>query len=438
MKKIDSLIFARWIVTVDHDDAVLENQAVAVDKGKVIDILPQAAAQEKYQANHFYERHSHILLPGLINSHTHAAMNLFKGMADDVPLMEWLDKHIWPAENQWVSRKFVEDGTELAIAEMLKSGTTCFNDMYFYPDVSARVSVKTGIRAVIGLIVLDFPTMWAENADEYISKGVNIHDAYRDSSRISTMFAPHAPYTVSDESLIKVQTLADELQMAVHIHLHETAFEVDETIKSTGGRPLARLESLGLLGPSLVAVHMTQLTEDEIFLLAKTKVNVVHCPASNMKLASGFCPVQALKDAGVNVSLGTDSSASNNDLNLFGEMKLAALIGKGYFSDPKALNANMVLRMATINGARALGLEEKVGSIEIGKEADMIVVDINEPATSPVYNPVSHLVYSTARNQISDVWVAGKILLKDKMLLTINETSLMKKSQNWADKIKEI
>ncbi len=437
MKKIDSLILARWVVTVDADDSVLARQAVAIDKGKIIDILPQADAQAKYQASQIYERNSHILLPGLINSHTHAAMNLFRGMADDMSLMQWLEKHIWPAETKWVNREFVADGTELAIAEMLKSGTTCFNDMYFYPDISAKVSVKTGIRAAIGLIILDFPTMWAETPDEYISKGLTIHDDYTNSPRISTVLAPHAPYTVSDETLAKVQVLADELNIPVHIHLHETEHEINEAIKNTGGRPLTRLESLGLLGPDLIAVHMTQLTEDEIKLLAKTQVNVVHCPSSNMKLASGFCPVQSLSDARINVSLGTDSSASNNDLNLFGEMKLAALIGKGYFANPKALNANMVLRMATINGAKALGLADDIGSIEIGKQADIITVDISEPGASPIYNPASHLVYSTARSQVSDVWVAGKILVKDYDLLSINQEKICNKAQSWADKISQ-
>lgn len=435
MKNVDTLIQARWLITVDEKNRVLENHALAIDKGSIVDILPADSAKDTYAAKNIALQDSHVVMPGLVNAHTHAAMCLFRGIADDVPLKEWLTRHIWPAEQQWVNPEFVEDGTELAIAEMLKSGTTCFNDMYFYPDVAARVCIKTGMRSAIGLIVLEFSTMWAASPDEYISKGIEIHDEYKDSARINPVWAPHAPYTVSDESLLKVRTLTEELEIPVHIHLHETAGEIEDAISATGGRPLARLESLGLTGPSLIAVHMTQLTDNEIKLAATDNINVVHCPASNMKLASGFCPVQKLIDAGVNVGLGTDSAASNNNLDLFGEMKLAALLAKGYFNDARALNAEQVLRMATINGAKALGLDGQIGSIETGKEADIIAIDMREAGSIPVYNPVSHLVYSTSHSQVSDVWVAGKRLLKDHELMTINLDELRFKAKIWADRL---
>ena len=435
MQNVDSLIQARWLVTVDPQDNVFENYSVVIDNGKITDILPTAKALISYKANNNYQRHSHVLMPGLINSHTHTPMSLFRGLADDLPLHEWLTRHIWPAEQKWVSPEFVKDGAELAIAEMLKSGTTCFNDMYFYSDVIARSSVKTGIRAVIGLIVLEFPTIWAQTPDEYISKGVAIHDEYKSSARISTAWAPHAPYTVSDKSLAKIRTLADELEIPLHIHLHETRQEIEDAFKDTGGRPFARLDSLGLLGPGLIAVHMTQLTTDEMQIGAANNINVVHCPASNMKLASGFCPVVELLDAGVNVSLGTDGCASNNNLDLFGEMKLAALLAKVHMLDAKVLAAPQVLRMATINGAKALGLESKIGSIELGKEADLITLDMTEAGAMPVYNPVSHLVYSTSHSQVTDVWVAGKILLKQHELMTIDLAEIAEKAYVWSNKI---
>jgi 5-methylthioadenosine/S-adenosylhomocysteine deaminase len=420
MKNIDTLLHARWIIPVDGNKHYLPNHSIAIHDERILDILPSAEARQTYQAETEIDYAQHALLPGLINAHTHAAMSLFRGLADDLALMDWLNNHIWPAESQWVNEDFVQLGTELACAEMLRSGTTCFNDMYFFPDIAARVASKAGIRACVGLIALDFPTIWARDADEYIDKGLIVHDEYRSHELISTTFAPHAPYTISDLPLQKIRMLADELDMPIHMHIHETAHEVDEAVKQTGERPLQRLADLGLISPNLIAVHMTQLLPAEIELLAEAGSHVVHCPRSNLKLASGFCPVKALLDAGVNVALGTDGAASNNDLDMFGEMKMAALLAKGISGDATAVPAHQALTMATLNGARALGIADKTGSLTIGKFADLIAVDFSALEATPVYDPVSHLVYCCGREQVADVWVAGRHVMKNRTITTLD------------------
>ncbi len=435
MEKIDSLLHARWIIPVTDGDPILADHSIAIDDGRILELLPSSEARTKYAAQVEKELTRHALVPGLVNAHTHSPMTLFRGLSDDLPLMDWLNNHIWPAEAQWVSEEFVHDGSELAMAEMLRSGTTCFNDMYFFPDVTARVARSVGMRACVGLIVFDFPTIWAQNPDEYIDKGLALRDKYRSDSLIRTPFAPHAPFTVSDAPLQRLRVLADEMDLPVHIHVHETAHEVEDAVAQTGQRPLARLHALGLVSPNLLAVHMTQLTDEEITLVAEAGAHVIHCPESNMKLASGFCPVQKLLDAGVNVALGTDGTASNNDLDMFGEMRSAALLGKAVAGDAAALSAAQTLRMATINGARALGLDSQIGSLEAGKFADLVAVDFSSLELNPVYNPLSHLVYSCGRQHVSDVWVAGKHLLKQGALTTLDEAKLISKAQQWNAKI---
>lgn len=424
IKHIDTLLHARWVIPVDNKHRYLEHHAIAIHEDKIIDILPSEQANNQYNAdaNRHYEHHA--LIPGLINSHTHAAMNLFRGLADDLSLMDWLENHIWPAEAKHVNEAFVHTGTELAIAEMIRSGTTCFNDMYFFPDITARVAADVGMRASVGLILIDFPTVWANNSEEYIDKGLDVFDHYKGHKLIKTAFAPHAPYTVSDEPLKRIHTLADELDLGVHMHIHETAFEVSEAEKNSGQRPLARLNDLGLLTPALQAVHMTQLLDEEIDLLAASGSHVVHCPKSNMKLASGTCPVDRLLKAGVNVALGTDSSSSNNNLDMFGEMHMAALLAKISTMDATVAPAEQILQMATINGARALGMEDITGSLEVGKFADIVAVNFDTIETIPVYDPVSHLVYCSSRDHVTDVWIAGKQRLTDRVLNTIDENKL--------------
>jgi 5-methylthioadenosine/S-adenosylhomocysteine deaminase len=436
MQTIDTLINARWVIPVEPDGQTLDHHSIAVHGGKIVEVLPTANAAKKYQATETVDLPHHALIPGLINAHTHSAMSLFRGLADDLPLMDWLNHHIWPAEAKWVSPDFVRDGTELAIAEMLKSGTTCFSDMYFFPDVTARVCQDAGMRACVGLIMIDFPSSWAQNADEYLHKGLKLHDELRNSELVTTAFAPHAPYTVSDAPFEKIRMYADELDIPVHMHVHETAHEVDAGMKQHGMRPLARLVNLGLLGPRLIAVHMTQLLPAEIGLLAQANVSVVHCPESNLKLASGFCPVQALLKDKVNVALGTDGAASNNSLDMLEEMHIAALLAKGVSGEATAVPARTALRMATLNGAKALGIETRTGSLTAGKAADIAAIDLSAISSQPVYDPVSQIVYATTRNQVSDVWVNGKHLLANYHLTSLDEAALRDKAQAWRDKIK--
>ncbi|HMZ91140.1 MAG TPA: TRZ/ATZ family hydrolase [Pseudomonadales bacterium] len=435
LQQIDLLIEARWIIPIIPAGEVLEHQAIAIDQGAIRDLLPSTEARQKYRPRQHLTLHEHVLLPGLVNAHGHAAMSLFRGLADDLPMMEWLTDHIWPAEQHWVSETFVEDGTELAIAEMLRSGTSCFADMYFFPDRVARVASRSGIRAQVCFPVLDFPTLWAQQADDYLHKGLMLHDDYRDHPRVRIAFGPHAPYSVSDAPLSRIATLAEELDLSIQIHLHETAQEVEEAMARSGRRPLMRLGELGLLSPRLQAVHMTQLLDSEIELLARHGVHVIHCPRSNLKLASGMAPVARLLDAGVNVALGTDSAASNNSLNLFDELAMAALLGKGVSGDARAIDAHRALELATLGGARALGLGEQIGSLEAGKLADLIAVRLDDINQQPLYHPASQLVYSASGNRVSHLWVAGRPLLSDGQLQSIDLASLRERVNGWAARI---
>jgi len=432
---VDSLIHARWVIPVEPESTVLDHHAIAIRDGRIVDILPNADARMRYTAEDTVELPEHAVLPGFVNAHTHAAMSLFRGLADDLPLMDWLTNHIWPAEARWVSAEFVRDGTQLAVAEMLRSGTTCFNDMYFFPEATAQVAREAGIRAVIGLILIDFPTAYAQTADEYIDKGLRLYDALRHESHITTAFAPHAPYSVSDGPLSRIRTVNSELNLPLHMHVHETAHEVDEAVSRTGTRPLARLDALDLVDPLLVAVHMTQLTDSEIVRLAELRAHVVHCPESNLKLASGFCPVHRLLQAGVNVALGTDGAASNNDLDMLDELRMAALLAKAVSGEATAVPAHMALRMATLNGARALGLESETGSLLPGKAADLTAIDLSTLSSQPVYDPVSQVVYSASREQITDTWVAGRRLMASRKLTTLDESAIAQRAREWRDKI---
>jgi 5-methylthioadenosine/S-adenosylhomocysteine deaminase len=428
---IDALIHARWIIPVEPVGTVLERHALAIHEGRIVEILTSDLAEKKYSANTVTRLDEHALLPGLINAHGHAAMTLMRGLADDLPMMTWLHDYVWPTEQKWISAEFVHDGSLLACAEMLRGGITCFNDMYFFPEETVRAVEQAGMRATVGLIVVDFPSAWAQNADEYLNKGIELHDQLHNNTLVTTAFAPHAPYSVSDAPLQRVATYAEELDIPIHMHVHETADEVRQALADHGKRPLQRLDELGLLSPRLLAVHMTELSSDEIQRCAETGVHVIHCPESNLKLASGFCPVHELHQAGINVALGTDGAASNNDLNMFSEMRTAALLGKGIAADATAVPAEQALCMATINAARSLGLDEDIGSLQPGKAADFIAVHLNEIETSPIYHPVSQLVYATGRNKVTDVWVAGKHLLKDRVLTTLDTEEILNKAEAW-------
>ncbi len=433
--QVDTIIHARWIIPVEPESVTLEHHALVIDGGRIVDLLPSALARQKYQAATVENLENHALLPGLINCHSHAAMTLLRGIADDLQLMDWLQNHIWPLEQKWMSEAFVRDGTDLAIAEMILGGTTCFNDMYFFPEITAGQAVHHGIRANIGLIAIDFPSVWAQNSDEYIEKGLALHDQLRHEPLITTAFAPHAPYTVSDEPLRKIRMYADELELPIHMHIHETLHEIEQEQSKTGLRPLQRLHALGLINPSLLAVHMTQMTDDEIRLFAESGAHIVHCPESNLKLASGFCPVAKCVEAGINVALGTDGAASNNDLDMFGEMRTAALLAKAVAGDARAVPAMTALQMATINGAKALGLDHEIGSLSAGKAADVIAIDLAHLETQPIYCPISQIVYAASRQQVTDVWVAGKRLLNQRNLTTVNRADLTAKISEWQQRL---
>ena len=435
MEAVDALIHARWIVPVEPAGRVLAQHSLALRHGRIVALLPSAEARARYAAADETTLRSHVLIPGLVNAHTHAAMTLLRGLADDLPLEPWLKDHIWPAEGRWVSADFVRDGTELAVAEMLRSGTTCFNDMYFFPEAAAQAIRQSGMRASLGIVVFDWPSAWGSGPQEYLAKGLALRDQYKNDPLLSFVFAPHSTYTVSEPWLKKLQMLADELDLPVHTHLHETAAEVAESLKQHGKRPIARFQELGLFTPALMAVHMTQLNETEIAACAQNGVSVVHCPESNLKLASGLCPVAKLLKAGVNVALGTDGAASNNDLDLLGEMRSAALLAKGVAGDAAALPADTALRMATLNGAKALGLDADIGSLTPGKWADITAVDLSGPETQPVHDALSTLVYSADRRQVTDVWVAGRRLLQDRRLTQLDLPAILERVASWGERI---
>ena len=433
-EQIDLLVEARWVIPVEPEGA-LESHSVAVHRGKILAVLPTVDAHRLYSPKKQYVLRNHALLPGFVNAHTHAAMSLMRGMADDLPLMEWLSGHVWPAEKLHVGSEFVYDGTKLACAEMLKGGTTTFNDMYFHPEAAARAVKEAGMRATIGMVVLDFSTPYASDCDDYLAKGLSARDEHGGDSRISFFFAPHAPYTVSDKSFSKVLTYAEELDLPIHVHLNETMHEVEESVEKHGMGPVKRLSRLGLLGPNLIAVHMVHADNDEIEMLAVQGCHVVHCPTSNLKLASGLAPVNELMDAGINVALGTDGAASNNRSDMLSELRLAALLAKGVSRKAEALPAMRALEMATLGGAAALGMRDEIGSLKPGKFADMVAVELSGAELSPVYDPVSHIVYCAGREHVSHVWVEGEIAVEEGRLCVLDEAALVAKAAWWKEKI---
>lgn len=431
----DQLITARWVIPIEPADTVLDNHSIAIKSDRIVDILPREAARARYPDAR--ERHlpEHAVIPGLVNLHTHAAMSLFRGMADDLPLMQWLQESIWPAEGKHVSAAFVRDGTLLAAAEMLRGGITTCNEMYFFPDAAAEAFDALGMRATIGVTAIEFPTSYASTVDEYLKKGLAARDKWRGHDRIRFSIAPHAPYTVSDDTFVRVANLANELDAPIHVHIHETAFEIEESLRQHQQRPLQRLANLGVLGPNLIAVHAVHLNDADIDLLARHGASVAHCPSSNMKLASGIAPIGALLDRQISVGLGTDGAASNNRLDLFSEMREAALLAKVATGDATCVPAARALRMATLDGARALGMEREIGTLEIGKLADMCAVRMSEIETQPCFNPVSHLVYCAGREHVTDVWVGGALVVGEKQVLQKPHSELLAVARVWQNKL---
>ena len=435
MKQADLVISADWIIPVVPQNRVFTDCCIVIQGEKIVGIWPNEDVNKHFEAKKSIHLPEHVLIPGLVNAHTHTSMSLLRGYADDQPLMTWLQEYIWPTEQKFVDESFVEQGSLLAIAEMLRSGTTCFADMYFFPEVTAKVAFESGIRSQINFPILDFANNWARSIDESMAKGMALRDAYRSHHLVDVGFGPHAPYTVSDGPLMRLSVYAEELQAPIQIHLHETAKEVTDSLEQHGKRPIERLAEMGALSPLTQCVHMTQLVESDIALLTQTGAHVVHCPESNLKLASGICPVSRLLESNVNVALGTDGAASNNDLSLLSEMKTAALLAKTHSNNASALPAHQALEMATINGAKALGMADKIGSIEAGKYADITAIDMSDITLQPIYHPMSQLVYNDLSHHVSQVWVAGKQLVKDKQLTTIDVAQLKNNVSTWQQRI---
>jgi len=433
---VDLVIEPRWIIPIEPAGTVLEGHSVVVNRGVIVDVAPNRQVAERFSPTERMVLPGHVLFPGLVNLHTHAAMCLLRGIGDDLPLMRWLRERIWPAEQKFVSHDFVYDGTALACAEMLRGGITCFGDMYFFPDAAIEAAMDAGMRIAAGMVVIDLPSAYATDADDYLAKGLAIRDHWRDNPLVSFCLAPHAPYTVSDATFSRIVTLAAQLDLPIHIHLHETAAEVAESVERHGRRPLARMQRLGLLDPRLIAVHGVHLDSDELDLLARHGCAVAHCPTSNMKLASGIAPVGGMLARGLRTGLGTDGAASNNRLDLFQEMRLAALLAKVVSGDAATLPAHTALRMATLDGAAALGLDHRIGSISAGKNADLCALDLGEDAIlQPCFDPASHLVYAAGREFVSHVWVNGELLVAGGCLLHENDSELLRKTSVWQNSL---
>ncbi len=434
MKEIDTLILAGHVIPVTPR-GVLTDHAIAIDQGRIVEVLPSSLALTLYQAKEVVRLERHAIIPGLVNLHCHAAMSLMRGMSDDLPLQTWLQEHIWPAEARHVSDEFVHDGSLLAMAEMLRAGATTVNDMYFFPEATARAALRAGMRTSLGMIVIEFPSAYASDASDYLQKGLATRDAYQGEPLLSFTFSPHAPYTVSDESLKHIAVLAEELDIPIHTHVHETEGEISEGLKQHGVRPLERLRKLGIVGPRLIAVHAVHLMDSELDLLAREGVSIAHCPSSNLKLASGIANIAGARERGVRVGIGTDGAASNNRLDPWTEMRTAALLAKARSGNAAAVGAAEALEMATIEGARALGLDSEIGSIEAGKAADLTAVELSSFETLPMYDPVSHLVYAAGRENVTHVWVAGEARLINRRLMGIDAQELHDKALWWQGRL---
>ena len=435
-QSVTTVVEAGWIIPVEPAGAVLPDHAIVVTDGRIRELLPVNASRERYPAARRTALPGHALIPGLINLHTHAAMTLMRGLADDRALMDWLQNHIWPVETRLVSEEFVRDGTLLACAEMLRGGITCFNDMYFHPEAAARAALASGMRAALGIIVIEMPSTYAADAQDYISKGLATRDELKNETLLSFCIAPHAPYTVGDKAFERIAMLQGVLDLPLHIHLHETRDEVEQSVARHGVRPIARLEKFGLVDANLIAVHAVHLNGSEIALLASAGCHVAHCPSSNLKLASGIAAPARLLGAGVNVGFGTDGAASNNRLDVFTEMRLAALLAKGSTDDPTALPAHTALEMATVRAARALGIDDRVGTLAPGKCADMTAVNLNALELQPCYDPLSHLVYAAGREHVSHLWVNGELLVEHGCLTHLDSDELASKAAYWREKIR--
>ncbi|MBN2689371.1 MAG: TRZ/ATZ family hydrolase [Gammaproteobacteria bacterium] len=438
MQQVDFILYPKWIITVNNNDDVLTDHALVINNDKILEILPKDEAKQKYTSNQIKILADHAILPGFINCHTHNPMSLMRGIANDMPLMRWLTEYIFPTEKNYMNAEYIHDGMILAMAEMLKSGTTNFNEHYYFPIETSLAVEEVGMRATIGGHVIQFPTPWANGGEDSIKKSIEFFKQYQNHDLISIALAPHGPYTLADEDMIRIKDTSEEYKVKIHMHVHETADEVKMSLENYDKRPIKRMHDLGLMSPNFQCVHMTQITQEDLDILKETKPNIVHCPESNCKLASGIAPIQDFMDLGLTVALGTDGPVSNNDLDMIGEMRMANFISKLKTLNAETLPANKTLRMATINGAKILGLNNKIGSLEVGKQADCIAIDLNHVATQPTYDPIDQIVYASGRDQVTDVWVNGKQLLDNRKLTTIDEEKIIAKAQIWHEALKGV
>lgn len=438
MHTVDQILSSRWLIPMNGTHQFLENRSIAIKDGKIAAVLPTEQMLKAYDAPVVEDFKNSVLMPGFVNAHTHLAMSLMRGIADDLPLMTWLNDHIWPAECASVSAEFVRDGVEFALAELIKGGVTCVNDMYFFAKEAAEVMNKVGIRGRVGETIFNVETPWSPNVEACYQHNLELMEAVKDYELVDATICAHAPYTNNEESLLKTLEFAEKYDKPIHIHLQETFDEVNQHQALYRERPVETMARLGLLSDRMIAVHMTQVSQEDIDAFKAKGGSIVHCPESNMKLSSGACPVSTLLEQGLNVALGTDGAASNNDLDMFGEMRTAAFMAKLVDENPESLKAHEVLEMATINGARALHYGSTIGSLEEGKAADVIAIDLSDLHTQPVYNPISQLVYAAGSQQVTDSWVAGNRLLKNRELTTISESAVIEKANVWHGKISAV
>jgi len=436
MQDVDIIIRADYVLTMDKHFTVIRNGAVAVDNGRIATVGTADDILGKYSSKQIIGGDGFIAFPGLVNTHTHSPMVYFRGLADDLPLKEWLEEHIWPAEKKWLSPEFVSDAAELAFLEMIKSGITSCNDMYFYGNEIAAAAKKIGIRAAVGAGILDFPTRTAQNPAEYLAKAESFIRDWKEDGLIVPCLAPHSPYTCSPDTLRKAKTLSEKHSVRLHIHLSETEWEVAELMARYRSRPITFLDSIGFFDESVTGAHCIWVEDEEIEILARRGVGVAHCMESNLKLASGFAPVASMLAQGIRVTFGTDGAASNNDLNILSEMSTTAKVHKALSKDPTVLNARRVMLMATRWGAEALGLADVIGSIEAGKAADIVLADTKKPHLTPMYDLYSGIVYAMNAADIDTVLINGRLILKGRSLITGDESAILHRANEWGKKIR--
>lgn len=435
MQKVNQLIEARWGVPMSHPHPeIMEHWAVAVSEGVIVATGPADRLKQIYTSDEHIQLTKHVLLPGFINAHAHSPMVLLRALSDDVRLKNWLEDCIWPAEKSLISQSFIEDGMCLAIAEMLRTGTTCINEHYFMPSIAAQTCQTMGMRAVIGLWVGDIQLPWAPSVDACFEAGLTLLDQAQFSDIIQFSWAPHSPYLLNDTELKKLASYSHSTQLPVHIHCHETQHEIEHSMRTLGLRPLARLAASGLLNEKLILVHMVETNQEDLAQLVTAGAHVITCPKSNAKLASGHAPLLEIRSAGVNVGLGTDSAASNNSLDMLEECRMMALLNKAVTRNPAALSAYECLYAATMGNAHALGLEAQVGSIDVGKKADLIAFNLDSLNTYPHHHPIAQLVYAAHSQQISHVWTQGRLRIKEGSFVDIDEQKLKRIAKHWSDK----